>query len=175
MVPTQPDIIRTWELATWAICQSVPLPYLFMPYWDKKDLPHNTVLHSEKRHDLLISPSIVACCFLLPAVTAQPVGSYKQVGKVMPCRRWLDRSEQVQRPPCSHSSGAATVTCSCHLQAQPSAQKPPKCNLILEIPGMSGEHTFFYTPWGCNTEWWDAHLVPRNTLLPIRGLQGSSA
>jgi len=149
----------------------VPLPHSFLPCWDKKDLPHNAVLHSEKRHDLLISPSIVACCFLFPAVTAQLVVGYKQVGKVLPCRRRLDKGKQVQCPSCS---GAATVTCS-HLQAQPLAQKPPRSNLILEIPGMSGEHTFFYIPWGCNTEWWDAHRDPRSTLLPIRGLQTSSA
>lgn len=52
----------------------------------REDLLHNEVLHSDKRHDLLISPSIVACSFLLPAETAQLVGRYKQVSKVMICR-----------------------------------------------------------------------------------------
>lgn len=100
--------VRTFNLRR---CQSAPRPHSFMPCWDNKDLPRNAVLHSEKRCDLLISPSVVGRCFLAPAVTAQLVGSYKQAGKVMPCRRWLDKGEQVQRPSHSHSSGAATVIC----------------------------------------------------------------
>lgn len=106
--------------------KSASLPYSGL---SGTKLPHNAILHSEKIQDLLISPPPVAPCFLLPAIIALLVWSHKQGWST----RWLDKGEPIQHPYHSHSSEAATVTCS-QLQAQPSVQKSPRKNSHFRDP-----------------------------------------
>lgn len=142
--------MRTFILSN--VPKGASQPYSFRPFWDK--IASQCNLHSERIQDLLISPPSVASCFLFPAVIAVLVWSPEQAGRVMPCTRWLGKGEPAQHPHHSHSREAATVTC----RQQPDIcrhshqhRSPLGTIHILEIPGMSGEHTPFSIPLGATT------------------------
>lgn len=122
----------------------------------------------------MISLFIAAHCFLLP-VGWQGWQGYLQAG-------W--QSNALKKTTGQRWAGTVSILFPLQWSSNRDLQPPagtaisteaPRSNLILETKGMPGEHTSFHTPWGCLTQWWDAHLLPRNTLLPIRALQMSSA
>lgn len=124
--------------------KSASLPYSGL---SGTKLPHNAILHSEKIQDLLISPPPVAPCFLLPAIIALLVWSHKQAEAQDGCTKVSQYSIHTIPTPVKQQPWLAA---SCRHSHQ--CRSPQGKIHILEIPGMSGEHTFFYTPWGYNTQ-----------------------
>lgn len=127
MVLIQPDMVRAWELLSWAMCQRVPLCLTHSGLSGIK-LPHNAILHSEKTQDLLISPPPVAACFLLPAVIALLVWSHKQAETQDGWTKVSQYSIHTIPTPVKQQPWLAAICRRSHLQAQPSTQKSPRYN-----------------------------------------------
>lgn len=108
-------------------CAKECLSALFRPFWDKIPSQCNFAFRENIR-PFDFSPS----CGPLLSVTSHncTAGMKPQAGW---STRWLNKGEPIQHPYHSHSSEAATVTCS-QLQAQPSVQKSPRKNSHFRDP-----------------------------------------
>lgn len=138
--------MRTFILSN--VPKEASLPYSFRPFWDKTASKCNCARRKDTGPSDF-SPYYVAPFFLLPAIIAVLVWSHEQADRVMPCTRWTKVSQHSIHTiptPVKQQSWLAAICRHSHQH-----RSPQGAIHILEIPGVSEEHTPFSTPLGATT------------------------